>query len=66
MKTLIRRFWKEEDGQDMVEYSLLLGFIALAGIALISSAGTNIKNIWTNISTNLASAASSSATSSGS
>jgi Flp pilus assembly pilin Flp len=57
MKAFVTKFCKEENGQDMVEYSLLLGFIALAGIALMNTAGTNIKTIWTNIQTNLASAA---------
>jgi len=32
MKAFVTTFCKEENGQDMVEYSLLLGFIALAGI----------------------------------
>jgi Flp pilus assembly pilin Flp len=57
MKQFLRKFYREEDGQDMVEYSLLLGFIALAGVALMQTAGTQISTIWTNIQTNLASAA---------
>ena len=48
----------EEDGQDMVEYSLLLAFIALAAIALLSAAGTSVTSIWTSINTGLTSAAS--------
>ena len=57
MKQLLNRIWLEQEAQDMVEYSLLLGFIALAAIALISTAGGSLSTIWTNISTNLASAA---------
>jgi Flp pilus assembly pilin Flp len=52
-------FFREEGGQDLVEYSLLLAFIALAAIALLSSAGTSIKTIWTGINTQLTSAAAS-------
>jgi Flp pilus assembly pilin Flp len=48
----------EEDGQDLVEYSLLLAFIALAAIALLSAAGTSVTSIWTGINTGLTSAAS--------
>jgi Flp pilus assembly pilin Flp len=48
----------EEDGQDLVEYSLLLAFIALAAIALLSAAGTSVTSIWTSINTGLTSAAS--------
>jgi pilus assembly protein Flp/PilA len=49
---------EEEDGQDLVEYSLLLAFIALAAIALLSAAGTSVTSIWTSINTGLTSAAS--------
>ncbi|MBV8809736.1 MAG: Flp family type IVb pilin, partial [Acidobacteriaceae bacterium] len=43
-------FWQEEDGQDLVEYSLLLAFIALAAIAILSAASKNISTLWTDIS----------------
>jgi Flp pilus assembly pilin Flp len=49
--------WQEEAGQDLVEYSLLLGFLALGSLALLSSAGTSVKSIWSTISTNLGTAA---------
>jgi pilus assembly protein Flp/PilA len=55
----LKAFWQEEEGQDLVEYSLLLAFIALAAIALLSSAGTSIKTIWTGINSQLTSAAAS-------
>jgi Flp pilus assembly pilin Flp len=55
--SMLNAFWNEEDGQDMVEYSLLLAFIALAAVALLSGIKSNINKIWTSISTNLASAA---------
>jgi Flp pilus assembly pilin Flp len=46
--------WQEDDGQDMVEYALLLGFVALAGVSLLSGIRTSISSIWTQISTGLA------------
>jgi Flp pilus assembly pilin Flp len=55
----LKAFWQEEEGQDLVEYSLLLAFIALAAIALLSSAGTSIKTIWTGINSQLTNAAAS-------
>ena len=58
MYSVLKAFWQEEEGQDLVEYSLLLAFIALAAIALLSSAGGSIKTIWTSINSNLTSAAS--------
>jgi pilus assembly protein Flp/PilA len=53
----IKSFWQNEAGQDLVEYSLLLGFLALGSLALLSSAGGSVKTIWTTISTNLTTAA---------
>ena len=54
----IKSFFQEEAGQDLVEYSLLLGFLALGSLALLSSAGTSVKTIWTTVSSNLTTAAS--------
>jgi Flp pilus assembly pilin Flp len=53
----IKSFMQEEAGQDLVEYSLLLGFLALGSLALLSSAGASVKTIWTTISTQLTAAA---------
>jgi Flp pilus assembly pilin Flp len=58
INSILNTFWKEEDGQDMVEYSLLLAFIALAAVGLLSGIKTSISTIWQSISTNLSSAAS--------
>ena len=60
IQTIIKAFQQDETGQDLVEYSLLLGFLALGSLALLSSAGTSVKSIWTSISTNLTTAAASS------
>jgi Flp pilus assembly pilin Flp len=32
MQNLLKRLWQEEEGQDLVEYTLLLAFVALAGV----------------------------------
>ena len=51
--TFMRNFWNEEQGQDLIEYTLLMAFVALASAALFLGAGTSIKGIWTKSSTNL-------------
>ena len=56
MMTFVRNFVKEEEGQDLIEYSLLLAFIALASAALFSSAGTSVSTIWSKTSTQLGTA----------
>jgi len=51
MKQLIRQFTREEEGQDLVEYTLLLAFVCLASAALFIGAGKSMANIW--VDTNL-------------
>ena len=47
---------QDEGGQDLVEYSLLLGFIALAGAAALVSMGQITGGIWTTANSRLAAA----------
>ena len=48
--------WKDEQGQDLIEYTLLLGFVALASATLFIRAGGTIKGIWSQTSTQLSAA----------
>jgi len=43
---MMRNFLREETGQDLVEYTLLLAFVALASAALFIGAGGSINTIW--------------------
>jgi Flp pilus assembly pilin Flp len=57
MNTLVlKSFWQEEDGQDLVEYTLLLAFIALCAVALLNSVSGSIQNLWKTLSNSLTSA----------
>jgi Flp pilus assembly pilin Flp len=47
MNQLLCGLWREEDGQDLIEYSLLITFIALATAAVVGSGKTAIVSIWT-------------------
>jgi Flp pilus assembly pilin Flp len=47
MKKLLVRFVREEEGQDLIEYTLLLAFVCLASAALFINAGKNMNAIWT-------------------
>jgi len=51
MKQIILQFVREEEGQDLVEYTLLLAFVCLASAALFIGAGKSMANIW--VDTNL-------------
>ena len=44
--SLFVNFWNEEQGQDLIEYTLLMAFVALASAALFIGAGGNIQGIW--------------------
>jgi Flp pilus assembly pilin Flp len=51
-KTLMR-FLAGEEGQDLIEYSLLLAFLALGTIALLTSARTSLNGLWGTVSRSL-------------
>jgi len=63
MKQFILNFIREEEGQDLVEYTLLLAFVCLASAALFINAGQAIGGIWTQANTKLSQANSAAATS---
>jgi Flp pilus assembly pilin Flp len=56
MKNMFMRFVKDEQGQDLIEYTLLMAFIALASAAIFINAGSSIKGIWSSASTQLSAA----------
>jgi Flp pilus assembly pilin Flp len=49
-------FWSDENGQDLIEYTLLLAFVALSGAALYIGMGQTINGIWGSVNTRLAAA----------
>ena len=53
---LLRNLWNDEQGQDLIEYTLLMAFVALASAALFLGAGTSIKGIWSVTNSQLAAA----------
>jgi Flp pilus assembly pilin Flp len=59
MPKMLSAFCNEENGQDMVEYSLLLGFIALVGAATLTGVRAQTVSIWQAISAGYANASSS-------
>jgi Flp pilus assembly pilin Flp len=57
MKTFLKNFWQEESGQDLIEYTLLMAFVALASASIFIGAGGSVSSIWLNGSSQLAVAA---------
>ena len=56
MKTMLFNFVNDEQGQDLIEYTLLLAFVCLASAALFISAGNAINGIWTQANSRLSAA----------
>ena len=52
MQTLCN-FWNDDQGQDLIEYTLLMAFVALASAALFIGAGGSIKGIWSSSNSQL-------------
>jgi len=42
----LKQFWKNEEGQDLIEYTLLLAFVALVAAGLFIQAGQSVSGIW--------------------
>jgi Flp pilus assembly pilin Flp len=53
MRKELLRLWREEEGQDLTEYGLLLLFIALVSITVVQGLGSVIENVFSNASTSL-------------
>ena len=56
--TALKRLWSDEQGQDLIEYTLLMAFVALASTALFISTGGSVSGIWTAASSRLTAACS--------
>ena len=46
VKRLLMAFWRDDQGQDLIEYTLLLAFVCLATAALFISSGGSLSGIW--------------------
>jgi pilus assembly protein Flp/PilA len=53
----LRTFVRHEEGQDLLEYALLVALIAIVAIGAVTAAGTSVKAIFTTIAADLAAAA---------
>ena len=50
---LIKRLWKEEEGQGLVEYALIIVLIAVVVIIALTLVGTRIRDVFSEIATEL-------------
>jgi Flp pilus assembly pilin Flp len=57
MTTLLRNLWNDDQGQDLIEYTLLMAFVALASAALFITSGKYVSQIWSVANSSLSAAA---------
>ena len=56
MKATLNRLWREEEGQDLTEYALLMVLIALVAIVSMKTLGQTVSNVFSNAAVNLSTA----------
>ncbi len=64
MKHLTKAFlnlkiWRDKHGQDLIEYALMAGFVAVAAGALMPNVASSISTVFSKISSVMAGAAAS-------
>jgi len=61
MKNLVLRLkiWKDNKGQDLIEYALMAGFVAVAAGAIMPGVATSISTIFSKIGSVMTAAAAS-------
>lgn len=51
------QIWKDTRGQDLIEYALMAGFVAVAAGAILPGLGTSISTIFSKVASVLTAAA---------
>jgi pilus assembly protein Flp/PilA len=53
MKNLIKKFVRDEQGGEVLEYALIAGLIVVAAIAVIGAVGTKVVARWTSLNSSM-------------
>ena len=53
MMNLLKRLWREEEGQDLIEYALLVALVALAATAGMNTLATAVNTAFGTVATRL-------------
>lgn len=56
MAQYLTSFWREDDGQDLIEYTLLITFIAIACLAFVGSGRNAVHGLWSTSNSQLSAA----------
>jgi len=53
LKNLLNNVWRDESGQDLIEYALIAGLIGLGCVSAMSGLATSLVSAFTNIGSTL-------------
>jgi Flp pilus assembly pilin Flp len=53
MKGILRQFVRDEAGQDLIEYGLLIGIITAGAVISIQAIGPKVKTYFVNLNSNI-------------
>jgi Flp pilus assembly pilin Flp len=56
MLSRLKMFCEDESGQDLIEYTLLMAFVALASASIYMSTGNSVGGLWSQASSQLVAA----------
>lgn len=58
MKQICRDFWQDDQGQDLIEYALMAGFVAVAAGAMMPNVSNSVSTVFSKIQSLMTNAAS--------
>jgi pilus assembly protein Flp/PilA len=53
LSAILTRFWRDERGATAIEYAMIASGVAVAIAATVTSLGSGVKGLFTNVSTSL-------------
>lgn len=53
MKDLAKLLWRNEEGQDVAEYAVMLAVILVIVIGTVKLIGTNANNVFSSVASNI-------------
>ena len=56
MTRIVTNIWKDDSGQDLIEYALMAGFVAVAAGAIMPGVSTSVSQIFSKVGSVMSSA----------
>lgn len=53
MRNLLRRLWREDEGQDIAEYAVMLAVILVIVVGTIRLIGSNANNVFSSVASSI-------------